>query len=254
MASAGAVGPLVRAPGERVAHGVQSAAWSQLLQGIGADACRVLIDSGGDVAAYAWSARGAWWAPYRPRAAPEATLFTEVLANGHAAADAILSICMSWAAEDGRSSIEIPAPPEGPVATAAMLRSGSFTARYSRSGAFMCRLLDVRRLLEQMLPELGSRFLHSGLGFTGTFRLETEEGAASLWVSHDRLSLSDDPNPAPALSARLPQHELARLALGAFPPSELIARLPDPPLGTSADLLAALFPPRHSHPYPANTF
>ena len=39
----------------------------------------------------------------------------------------------------------------------------------------------------------------------------------------------------------------ARLALGAFPPGELLARLETPPDERACQLLEALFPLRHPH-------
>ena len=48
---------------------------------------------------------------------------------------------------------------------------------------------------------------------------------------------------------RLPQAALARLALGAFPPGDVVDGLDPPPGPRERDLLAALFPARRPHMY-----
>ena len=49
------------------------------------------------------------------------------------------------------------------------------------------------------------------------------------------------------MAVRLPQATLARLALGAYAPADLLARLERPPEGQTRALLEALFPLRHPH-------
>jgi hypothetical protein len=48
---------------------------------------------------------------------------------------------------------------------------------------------------------------------------------------------------------RLPQTALARLALGTFPPGDVLDGLDSPPGPQERDFLAALFPARYPHMY-----
>ena len=120
----------------------------------------------------------------------------------------------------------------------------------------MCRCLDVQKLLAQLLPELEARLKRSGWQDDGTLRIETDVGTVILRMGRSRLSLLDRETECAGSSYHvwMPQHDLARLALGAFPPRELVARLPNPPSTQVADLLAVLFPLRYSHLHPADAF
>jgi hypothetical protein len=74
-------------------------------------------------------------------------------------------------------------------------------------------------------------------------------------VGPDGVDLLPDPPPTTderrgggaEFRVRLPQTELARLALGAFAPGDVLARLPTPPDAVTAELIGVLFPRRHPH-------
>ncbi len=84
--------------------------------------------------------------------------------------------------------------------------------------------------------------------FRGTLAFQTDLDDATLRIGPRRVTVTEGALTGPgALSVSLPQTELARLALGAFPPEDLLARLPEPPSSEAAQLLCALFPERHPH-------
>src|SRR5207247_673476 len=109
--------------------------------------------------------------------------------------------------------------------------------RFAPCGSSMARVLNVGRLLEALQPELARRLRAAGSSFAGALRIQTEIGAAALTITPDGVTVDDtDPSRAsdpttrgPQLDLPLPQSELARLALGVFPPGDLLARLERPP-------------------------
>src|SRR5215217_7746119 len=98
-------------------------AWNKL-QAIavepGEDACRVLVDQRGRIAAYAWFGAN-WWMGVRRRDLPGAFHIAEGMARDPEAADNLLVACRNWAnhARSDCDSIALAIPPEGPVAMAA---------------------------------------------------------------------------------------------------------------------------------------
>jgi predicted N-acetyltransferase YhbS len=218
------------------------------------DACRALLDERGDVAAYAWRGRG-WYMDYRRRDMPEAFHLAEAMARDPMAADALLAACRLWADETDRNfaKVAFAIPPEGPLAAAAAYEGGQITAVYTRGGDFMGRVLDVERLLRQLLPELAARTRAAKLSFRGCLRFATDEGAASLSIAPDGVSMELDER-GRQLTVELPQTTLARLCLGGFDPGDLLARLPKQPDYEAASLLQTLFPRRTPHIYPMDRF
>jgi hypothetical protein len=208
---------------------------------------------------------------------PDALVIAEVMADGAAAADAVLTACRAWAAEDSEARTEpvkrviLGLPPEGAVAAAAMYQGAHLIRRYQRCGGSMVRVLDVGRLLEALRPELAERLRAAGSPFSGILRLQTEIGEAALLITPggitvDEKQASSEParygagarahsgKTAGEVAVRLPQATLARLALGAFPPEDLLTRLEKPPSERARQLLAILFPLRHPHMYLPDRF
>jgi hypothetical protein len=240
--------------------------------------CRVVVDREGQVRAYAWRARWHWYVDILERDEPDGLVIAEVMADGPAAADAVLTACRQWATEEAarRSSplqrVVLPLTPEGFVAAAAMHQSASFVHRFVRCGSSMARVLDVARLLEALKPELTRRLSAAGSRFAGALYFQTEIGEAMLTVAPDGLTVEGlapegsagtdqggTARPGPAASAekielRLPQATLARLALGALPPGDLLARLEQPPDEKTGQLLETLFPLRRPHLYLPDRF
>jgi hypothetical protein len=230
------------------------------------EGCRIVVDAGGQVRAYAWRAGWHWYVEILEREEPEGMVIAEAMADGPAAADAVLAACRRWAAEEaGRRSgpvqrVVLPLPPGSAVAAAAMRQSASFVQRYSRCGSSMARVLDVGRLMEALKPELARRLQGAGSRCTGALHLQTEIGGAVLTITADSLTVTGvAPAGTPTSDRgrhqlRLPQAELARLALGAFPPGDVLDRLEQPPGGEARRLIETLFPLRHPHLYLPDRF
>ena len=162
--------------------------------------------------------------------------------------------CRQWAREEGArravKQVVLAFPPEGPMSAAAMRQDARFVRNYSACGGSMARVLDVTRLLEALRPELQARLEAAHAGFTGTLAFHTDIGEAALRITPDGVTQETAAarrDTGTHLTVNLPQTELARLALGAFPPEALLARLPEPPRPEAAHLLEILFPFRHPH-------
>jgi GNAT superfamily N-acetyltransferase len=236
--TAAAVGAAVRRPQEYI--------WTHLTnpkEGEGLDECRVAVAPDGAVRAYAWRGGHFWYPRMIEREHPERLAIAEVLADGPMAADAILAACRQWARElsSGREqpfrSVVLAQPPEGFLAGAAALSDATFRQEASRSGGSMARVLDVERLLRALEPELRSRLDDAGVSFGGSLRFITEIGEAVF--SGSGFGENAD--------VVLPQATLARLALGAFDPADMIDRWDPPPNKRLRPILLALFPHRHPH-------
>jgi hypothetical protein len=252
-------GAAIRAPEAR--------AWTRLTataEGNGPDSCRVVVNPEGRVAAYAWRARGCWYTDNCERNDPEALVLGEVVAESPAAGEAALAACRRWGAEEGEGRqpplkrVTLALPPEGPVAAAARRQGARFEQRYQGCGGSMARVLDVGRLLEALGPAFAARLAAARTTFQGTLRMETEIGGATLAIRPGSVTVQatggEETGPGPALAVRLPQAELARLALGAFPPEEVLSRLEVPVHGPAWELLHALFPARRPHMYLPDRF
>jgi len=237
-------------------RGPDCAVWEHLLKSAteqGDNECRVVIGPDHGVHGYLWRARWCWYVKHALE--PEfkqALVLGEVVADGPGAADAVLAAARIWAEGTvGRrkfKEVALAFAPEGPLAAAAMRQDARFLRNYSACGGSMARVLSVPRLLEALRPELQARLRDARSDFTGSLRLDTDMGAADLHIDARRISISEGPSPnRNRLAVSLPQTELARLALGAFPPADLLARLPEPPAKEAASLLETLFPLRYPH-------
>jgi hypothetical protein len=219
----------------------------------GEDACRVLVDERGRIAAYAWFGAN-WWMGVRRRDLPGAFHIAEGMARDAAAADALLTACRTWA-DEARSdcdSIALAIPSDGLLAWSAAYAGGEMFTVYTRGGNFMGRVLDVGRLLWQLLPELAARVRSVRLPFHGRLTFRTEEGEAAIVITADNVLVDGGVNGG--LVVELPQTALARLCLGGFDPADLLARLPNRPDWEVEALLQLLFPRRMPHIYPMDRF
>lgn len=242
------VGAVVRDPDSR--------AWSTLAATAAdpqQEECRVVVDPSGAVAAYAWRARE-FWPVDTEEETPDALTVGEAIAVGPAAADALLATCRAWAvAESARRPAIVRAklylPLDGPVYAAAMRQDATLELIWRPSGGFMVRTLDVGRLLEALEPELNRRAAVAAVGAPGALRIVTEVGEATLDVSPHGVAMrrgtgAAGPYPTEPATVELPQQDLARLAFGAFPTSDLLDRLAQPPAGMARRWLEVLFPQR----------
>ena len=258
--TARATGAAVRTPGVYPWTVLQ-----QVAAGEGQDECRVLIDPLGEVAGYAWRLPDSWPVTMVGWEHRQSLVLGEVVARDAPAANALLTVCQRWVADEAekRGQVLVSAvlglPPESTMAAAAMRGAATFQQRYSGSGDFMARTVHTGRLLRQLSPELSVRLGAALSTFQGMLRLETEDGAAILRISPGEVAVLDDPEhlaaDIPATHVvRLPQTTVARLALGAFQPRDLLALLQEPPQGVVHDTLEAMFPPRHPHIYYPDRF
>ena len=231
-------------------------AWNRV-QGVAAepgdDACRVLVDQSGRIAAYAWFGAN-WWMGIRRRDLPGAFHIAEGMARDAEAADNLLVACRHWAnhARSDCDSIALAIPPEGPVAMAAAYEGGQMLGVYTRGGNFMGRVLDVGRLLRMLLPELAARVRSARLLFQGRLTFRTDEGEATIVLAEDDVLVAG--GAGGGVVVELPQTALARLCLGGFDPADVLARLPNPPDREVKAVLRALFPRRMPHIYPMDRF
>jgi hypothetical protein len=277
--TATAVGAAVRAPDDPVWHALTPKAEGadgadpasldppSLDPASPVETCRVLEEAGSRVRAYAWRGRGFWYVDSWEEDHPRTMVLGEAMADGPAAADAILDVCAAWAREEsaGRSEpferIALGLPPEGHVAAAAMRRHARIEQHYDPAGSSMARVLDVGRLLTSLAPELSERLHRARLRITATLEVRTDEGTSHLRLSPEGVAVAPAPptgataalpvgsphNGAQTLTLELPQAELARLALGAFPPADTLARLSAPLDAQVRQIVEALFPLRHPH-------
>jgi hypothetical protein len=216
----------------------------------GTDNCRVVLDTDGEVAAYAWRGQ-----PDRWRVQPKAFHLEEVMASEPAAADAVLAMCRQWAIQAGNDleEIRMVIPPEGPVANAAAYQGGTFIGQHTRDGDFMGRVLDTGRLMQQLRPELAARVVAYRLGFEGELVFLTDTGETTVSIRSDEVRIGAG-HGGERLVVELPQETLVRLCLGAFEPQDLVTRLAGVPDSRLADLITVLFPRRAPHIYPLDWF
>lgn len=116
----------------------------------------------------------------------------------------------------------------------------------------MARVLSVPRLLVALVPELNVRWQAAALDFTFDIVFHTDIGDATLQIQDKMVTAREGSSTDPAaLVISLPQSDLARLVLGAFPAGDILARLPESYAGQRGDLtmliLLTLFPERHAH-------
>lgn len=250
--TAGVVGAAVREPPGPSWSGRPWATLAAALERHDVEECRVVETPDGRVAASCWrGADAAWFVSANQEWSPETMAFAEVLAESRDAADAVLSACCSWAREESAqrkqpvTSVTLGVPLDGLVGRSAAFHDARLIASHHRAGGFMARALDPTRLLRQLLPELRTRLPYEPAR-AGTLSITTEEGDVMLRLGPDGLTVvtADD---APAATAALPQATLAQLALGAFPPADLLARLDVPPEPRATELLVRLFPQRRPH-------
>ena len=244
-----------RPPDNPAAITLSRRAWRHLLRVAGDDECRVLTDSTGAIAGYAWLGNDTWWVRKRQRTAPSSFHIGEAMARDPVAADALLAACLAWAREamPDADTLELIIPPEGPLAHTVAYEGGAFVQQHTRHGEFMARILDMDRFARQMLPELDARVRRCHSPFQGNLTLRTELGSTTLAIGADGVSIGARAG-QPELAIELPQSELARMVFGAFDVVDLLARLPDPPGQEAIEVLTALFPRRAPHIYPVDRF
>lgn len=246
------VGPVVREADGPV--------WRELATAIGEgrDACRVVVDDTDEVLAYAWTAAFIWWMENAVRNDPDGLHIGEAFALTPRAADALLAGLRGWTAEAGKAHIDLHQPPIGALGMAARLQDTETRTVTFRDAEFMARSVGTRALIAALEEELRDRWRASRLGWRGTLRIVADDEAVNVALGPDALALLPARASGSAVDAdvgaevALTPGELARLALGSFPPLDLLDRI-----GVArdiADVLAVLFPERQPYLYPADRF
>lgn len=247
-----AVGALIR-PNDGVG-------WRQMETSLGGDRddCIVVTDEADEVVAYAWRAPECWWMRQWARRDPEVFKIAEAFAVSPRAADALLAACRTWASAHGAGKAEFAIPPTSSLGMSAALQSTIIGTLHSRDAEFMGRSTGVHALMTQMQPELERRWRSTRTEWTGTLELRTGEDAVNLRIGEDEVAVlpggqspSGSETADPLVIESSPGN-VARLALGSFDPSELLARSGTSP--DAIDILAVLFPRRTPHIYPADRF
>ena len=218
------------------------------------DACRVLLNEGGDLVGYLWIGLSGWWVQTREPRAPEVMRFGEALARDPRSADVLVEAARLWAGEVASETrqIEFIIPPEGHLAQALAYRAGIYAARYTWEGEFMARVLDVERFVRQLLPELAAQVRAARLPLEGALTIRTDEGEVTLAIGADGVTLGGPGSGG--LVVELPQAILARIAMGAFEVRDVIARLDNAVDDDAVALLEVLFPRRYPHIYAMDRF
>ncbi len=220
-----------------------SPAWNQLREGSRHE-CKVLLDDSNTIVAYAWACSSdVWWTDFLPRQDKNSLMLAEVVAADELAADVILGVCMDWARSKNLPRIDVAIPPTGNVAAAGMLLGARFTIQYHRCEEIMIRCLDPYRLLTQMEPELEYRWLYCK-DQPDKFNLGifTDEGNVTVSLGRDGVHIFEEVHDELDGKVFMAQHELARLSLGAYPPSVILSRLDPKPKGKIAEVLEKIFP------------
>ena len=238
----------------------RSPVWTQLIATAApnsADTCRVIADEHDAVVAYAWRGAGLGYVRDFEGYEPRSLVLGEVMASSPQSADAILGLCCAWAAEE-TARREQPVcwvysnqPPWSIISTAAMYHENWLDTQSFRSGGMMARTLSAGRLLSALQPELERRLHAAHSSFRGTLQIRTEEDSAILIIDGQHLEVHPEQLPTGQMMHVLDiaHTTLIRLALGVFPPTDILARLPLPPEERIAELLTALFPRRDIHLY-----
>lgn len=226
-------------------------AWRALQGAIaeGRDECRVVVH-GGKVVAYAWTANFIWWMQNKQREQPTALNVGEAFASDPVAADALLAGLRQWAEERGSSSVDLHQPAVGALGLAMRLQDTVGMTITFKDAQFMARSTGTHTLLKALEPELSRRWQERQAFWSGTVRIESDGEAVDLVVG-DGVSVASSGGEADHVVALSPGN-LARLALGSYPPDDLLARIGV--IGEVAAVLATLFPERTPYLYPADRF
>lgn len=235
--------------------------WSLLMGAAGSEDndCRVVLGPDGEIQGYAWLAKRSHSVRnLLSKYFTDAFIVGEPVADSPASADALLAACRLWAqevsAEQDIEHILLPVTPDTPVAVAAMLQDARIFSDYQSCGGSMARVLDVKRLLEAIKPEIAARLNESISTFTGRLIIRTDIGDAALVIEPESVSVENAPETDTGMVIEMPQTALVRFALGAFPPDDILARLPEPPDKAISKLIQTIFPFRRPQMFPADRF
>jgi hypothetical protein len=226
------------------------------------DECHVVVAPEGYVGGYVWRGPHFWTVRSLARQLLDDLLLAEAVAGDLPSARAVLALCRAWgsavAATRGTPlrAVTLGLAPEGPVAAAARRADAVLMQRYARCGRSMARVLDAERLVTALAPELARRWSDGGSPYHGAIVLATDAGTVGLRLGPRGLAVTAPPagGAEQAETVRVPQWTLAQLALGAYPPDEILDAAGVAVTGGVQEALEVLFPPRHPHMFVPDRF
>ncbi len=234
----------------------QCRVWQKLLEVPGnypQDECWVAVAPSGQVEGYAWRARWCWSVrEILEREFPQTLSFGEVIALTPASADALLAWCRRRAGEEGKEEVLLMVPPDSTVGIAARYTDCRMVQMFSSNGGSMVRLLEARRLLCALAPELTRQIRLASWTEPCLLTLSTELGAGTLEITPDSVRVLGEGDSAaglPHYTVQISGRVLARLAVGFAPAGDLCARAGIEMPQKVASLLETLFPVRYQHMY-----
>lgn len=239
------------ATGAAIRH-PESEVWHKLVESTEKpdDACQVIVGPEEGVHGYAWFAHWCYSAEMACRHFPDALVISEAIADSPTAADALLAACKQLAIDRNVKQVLLASPPGCHVANAAMRQDSRMICDYNACGGSMIRVLDVRRLLDALVPEIK---MHINPDYTGTLTFNTDVDCVAIAIVNGEVTVKN----APCHDGHvidIPQSELGRLALGTFPPAEILHRLVSPPDEEISRFIEQIFPLRHPHMYLPDRF
>ena len=177
------------------------------------DACHVVLGPEGVIRGYVWRASWCWYVKHALEPEfPRALVIGEAMADGPVAADAVLAACRLLARESPPArkikEVLLACPTSDPISVAAMRQDARLVRSNAACGGSMARVLNVKRLLTALSPELEARLRAAHCKFAGSLVLRTDIGTAALKINSGRISVLDDAPPATgSLAVSLPQAE-----------------------------------------------
>ncbi len=218
--------------------------------------CILAVGPDGSVGGYLRRGRGFWAVDVLERDEPGYCVWGEAMAIAAEAAEAILAYCArnSFAQDGTRLPALLPVPHDTPIAHAAMRRSTRLVRAFSASGGSMAVVLDAGRLLEGMKEELLARLRDAGVRLSRPLIVETEDQIVCMGMVEGGLRIEGGVTASSAITAggtvwRTDRSQLAKLALGALPPEEVLSRSSYSTPPRVRQIVSALFPMRYPHMY-----
>lgn len=255
-ATNGAVGAAVR---NEDAH-VWRALSGRLAEGASVE-CAVAVGPNGKIGGYVRKGEGFWAVEVLARDEPTCTVFGEAHAIGPEAADAVLTHCVrSTRCVDGEQQpVLLPIPHDGAVAHAAMLRRARFVRAFSPSGGSMALVLDGARLLQSIAEELAARLRSVRLRLLRPLEVLVDDEPLTMRMARGKLLFEKDSASGAGAGTptdlwRTSHSDLAKLALGALPPEDVLCRSCHACSERVQTLVCALFPERCAHMYLPDRF
>ncbi|MBW3638048.1 MAG: GNAT family N-acetyltransferase [Armatimonadetes bacterium] len=231
--------------------------WTQLAavseEDIG-KSCRVLLNSTGEVVAYAWRGMEFWKPRHIQGEGTDFFLIAEAFASDGQAANALIAACREWArgtltAEaDDFLHVVYYVPPQSRMAHAAKFHTSRFWKNFHPSGGFRALVLDTQQLFISLQPELDRRIRSTRLPQPWRVVFKTDAGTSILECSNRGVTLCEEElSGENDVAIHLSQQTLAQMVFGSFSAADLYLQSEPKAEAELLALLDTLFP--HNEPY-----